>query len=85
MRPVGFHSSLLKSAPLPGLVYFGEIRPLRITARQASQALGAAKRSRTLQRLVHAALTGTLGPGVAQHKPVQADGEQDEVNRKLAP
>ena len=43
---------------LPRTIYFGDVRPLRITARQASQALGAAKRSKTLQRLIHAALTG---------------------------
>jgi hypothetical protein len=46
-----------KSGSLPTAVYFGSIRPLRITSRQASMALGAAKRSRTLQRLIHAALT----------------------------
>jgi hypothetical protein len=43
---------------LPRTIYFGEVRPLRITARQASRALGAAQRSKTLQRLIHAALTG---------------------------
>ena len=41
-----------------GAVYFGKIRPLRLTARQASLALGAEKRSRTIQRLIHAATTG---------------------------
>jgi hypothetical protein len=45
-------------AALPRTIYFGEIRPLRITARQASRALGASQRSKTLQRLIHAALTG---------------------------
>jgi hypothetical protein len=48
----------LKPGLIPSAVYCGNIRPLRITSRQASLALGAAKRSRTLQRLVHAALTG---------------------------
>ncbi len=48
----------LGSGLTPGAVYFGNVRPLRITSRQASLALGAAKRSRTLQRLIHAALTG---------------------------
>jgi hypothetical protein len=43
---------------LPGAIYFGDVRPLRITAKQASHALGARKRSKTLQRLIHAALTG---------------------------
>jgi hypothetical protein len=48
----------LKSGPIPSAVYCENIRPLRITSRQASLALGAAKRSRTLQRLLHAALIG---------------------------
>jgi hypothetical protein len=43
---------------MPSAVYFGNIRPLRITSRQASLALGAPKKSRTLQRLVHAAIIG---------------------------
>ena len=43
---------------LPRTIYFGDMRPLRITSRQASRAFGAAKRSKTVQRLIHAALTG---------------------------
>ena len=48
----------LKTGPIPSAVYCGNIRPLRITSVQASVALGASKRSRTLQRLLHAAMTG---------------------------
>jgi hypothetical protein len=49
---------LLKAGPIPSAVYCGDIRPLRITSLQASIALGAPKRSRTLQRLLHAAMIG---------------------------
>jgi hypothetical protein len=48
------------SGPIPGAVYCGNIRPLRITSLQASIALGAPKRSRTLQRLLHAAMIGAV-------------------------
>jgi len=55
----GKEPALQKSqGALPRTIYFGDVRPLRITARQASRALGAAKRSKTLQRLIHAALVG---------------------------
>ncbi len=47
-----------KRALLPSAIYFRDIRPLRITAQQASLALGAPKRSRTVQRLIYAATIG---------------------------
>jgi hypothetical protein len=43
---------------LPRTIYIGDMRPLRITSRQASRALGAMKRSKTVQRLIHATLVG---------------------------